>query len=275
VNSDSATAAGVGGVTVFGRGTTYGLHDMVSLPGNEHLMHSLSYGLDYKHFNEKVAVGPNQGYTTPISYAPFSLAYSATQTDASGRWDFGAGWEFALRDFLSRQTEFDDKRYKARNNFSILRFDLARTQQLPAGLSLWAKVDGQLATQALVSNEQYVAGGAGNMRGYLDATQAGDSAVHSSLELRAPNLAGKLGAGVSNRIADLSPYLFFDAAYLELRDPLPSQQSRFELASTGAGLKLRIKDTMSLSLDLAVPLHSNVNTHAHDLHVHSSAQIEF
>jgi hemolysin activation/secretion protein len=275
VNSDSTTAAGVGGITVFGRGSSYSLHDILSLPGEGSFTHSLNYGLDYKHFDEKVTIGPNAGFSTPVRYAPFSLAYSASVAQGEGRWDFGIGWVFAVRNFLSRQSDFDDKRYKARSNFSVLKFELGRLQPLPHDFSLWAKVDGQLAAQPLVSNEQYVAGGANNVRGYLDATQSGDSALRGSLELRAPDLSGALGPAVEKNVADFLPYAFIDAAALELRDPLPGQQSRFELLSTGVGLRLRLKEHFSLNLDLALPLRGTTYTHKNDLHLHSSAVLEF
>ncbi len=257
VRSDSNTAAGVGGITVFGRGSIYGLRHIVPLPGDAELAHSISYGIDYKNFKQAVAIGAaaaaegEQGFETPVHYAPLSIDYSASRSSTEGRWDYGIGSEFALRGFLSEQGEFEQARSKARSNFWLVKFNLARTQPLPGGLVAYGKVDGQWATQPLVSNEQYVAGGADSVRGYLDATQAADSALHVSLEMRSPNLAAEKGPLASSWLSDLTLIGFSDGAYLESYDPLPHQQVRFGLLSVGVGLRMKLKQLFSMKVDLA------------------------
>ncbi|MDA4541284.1 hypothetical protein NY997_09540, partial [Escherichia coli] len=85
------------------------------------------------------------------------------------------------------------------------------------------------ATDApLVSAEQFAAGGMYTVRGYLSAEAIGDYGGLANLEWRTP--AWSLWSGT-----DLRLYSFADAAYLRLRQPLPEQRDKYNLASVGLG----------------------------------------
>lgn len=269
--SNSSTVAGVGSTTIFGRGSIYGLRSIWLLDGTTTLNHSVTLSADYKDFQESVSVGANAGFKTPIHYLPFGASYAATLTDSDGYWQTGGGLTFALRGVASHQPQFDDKRYKAQNNFSILKLNLARTQNLPLGFTLFGSLEGQWSDQALISNEQFVAGGVDSVRGYLDATAVGDKAWRTSFELRTDNLAPE-GAGW---LGALTAHTFFDGAWLRLKDSLPGQRNRDTLTSVGFGLRLQARQYVSLSLDVGVPLHDAGRTRAGHARVHASGSIAF
>lgn len=269
--SNSNTVAGVGGTTIFGRGSIYGVRSIWLLEGTDKLNHSITLAADYKDYQESVSVGSNAGFNTPIHYLPFGASYAATVSDPDGYWQSGGGLTFALRGLASRQAQFDDKRYKAQNNFAVLKLNLARTQNLPRGFTLFGSVEGQFSDQALISNEQFVAGGVDSVRGYLDATAVGDNAWRTSLELRTDNLVPE-GAGW---LGSLTAHTFFDGAWLRLKDALPAQRNRDTLTSLGFGLKLQARRFASLSLDVGWPLHDAGPTRAGKARVHASGVIEF
>lgn len=271
IRSNSSTFAGAGGTSVFGRGSIYGLRRVVILEGTETLSHTLNYGADYKSFRESVSVGANQGFETPVRYLPFNLGYAVSRTDKAGSWQGGAGVIFALRGLASSEPQFADKRYTAQSNFSILKADVARTQQLPFGLTLHGKLEGQISEQALISNEQFVAGGVDSVRGYLEATAVGDKAVRGTLELRSPNFA-KEGWGW---VSGLRAHAFAEGAGLWLNSPLPGQQARFGLLGTGVGMRLQGKEGGSLSLDVAWPLRDVGSSRKGEPRLHASGAIEF
>lgn len=271
IRSNSNTVAGVGGTSVFGRGSIYGLRRIAFLDGSDTFSHSLNFGADYKTFKESVSVGANQGFETPVHYLPFNLGYALTRSDKHGSWQAGAGVVFALRGLASSEPQFADKRFTAQSNFSIVKADVARTQSLPFGLTLYGKLEGQLSEQALISNEQFVAGGVDSVRGYLEATAVGDKAVRGTVELRSPNLA-KEGWGW---VGGLRLHAFADGAGLWLNSPLPGQKSRFGLLSTGVGVRLQAKAGGSLSLDLARALHDAGTTRNGDFRLHASGALEF
>ena len=271
IRSNSNTVAGIGDTSVFGRGSIYGLHRVVVLGSDESLSQTLTFGADYKNFTESVSVGANQGFNTPIHYLPLSLGYAATLTDKQGIWQAGAGLELAVRGLASSEAQFADKRFMAQSNFSILKFDVARTQSLPLGLSLFGKLEGQLSDQALISNEQFVAGGVDSVRGYLEATAVGDKALRGTLELRGPNLA-RDSWGL---IGGLRAHAFVEGAGLWLNSPLPAQQARFGLLGTGVGLRLQARQTASFAIDVGWPLRDALQTQRGTVRVQASGLLDF
>jgi len=271
IRSNSNTVAGVGDTAVFGRGSIYGLRRVLVLPGSETLMHTLSLGADYKDFQESISVGANEGFSTPIHYLPLSANYAATVTDKQGAWQAGGGLVVALRGLASREAQFADKRYLAQSNFAILKFDLARTQNLPHGLALFGQLEGQLSDQPLISNEQFVAGGVDSVRGYLEATAVGDKALRGSLELRSGNLAGERWPWIGG----LRVHAFAEGAGLWLNSPLPGQQARFGLLGAGVGLRLQAREHASIALDVGWPLRDVGPTRKGHARVHASGVLEF
>lgn len=271
IKSDSETVAGVGGITVFGRGEIYGLRRVLSPAPTETFYQSTTLGVDYKSFKESVTVGGNQGFDTPVRYLPFSLLYSATHTDKQGAWQGGGGIVFALRGFGSHEKEFADKRYFGQGNFSVLKFDLARTQNLPRSMNFHAKLEGQLSSQPLISNEQFVAGGADSVRGYLEATAVGDYALRGSLELRSGHLGPERWAWLGN----LRAHAFMEGAGLWLKSPLPGQDYRAGLLGAGFGLRAQAFQSFSLSLDLGWPLRDAGLTTQGSPRLHASGLFEF
>ncbi len=271
ISSNSNTVAGVGDTSVFGRGSIFGLRRLLVLQGTDTWNHNITLGVDYKDFKESVSVGANEGFDTPIHYLPFSAVYSNTITDKQGFWQAGGGITFAVRGFGSKETQFQDKRFMAQSNFSILKGNLSRTHKLAGGLTLHGAVEGQFSGQALISNEQFVAGGVDSVRGYLDATAVGDKALRGSIELRSGNLAPQRFAWLGG----LTAHAFIDGAALYLNDPLPQQTHRFGLLSTGFGLRVQALQYARLALDLAWALRDAGTVGKGDFRVHASGVVEF
>jgi hemolysin activation/secretion protein len=249
VDSRSDVAA-VGTLGVIGRGQISGVRAIFPLATRSGYYHNLSLGVDYKDFDESVGLQGADSFNTPINYAAAFAQYGGTVQDKRGLTQFNLALNFGLRGlFGTTEQEFANKRFKAHANYGYLRADLQRTHTLPAQWSLVGRLDAQAANQALISNEQFVAGGYDSVRGYLEAEQLGDSGLRGSLELRTPGLDTGLQA-----IQQLNLIGFAEGAGLRVRDPLPSQTSHFTLASFGIGARLRAWQRLSAALDLAWPL---------------------
>jgi hemolysin activation/secretion protein len=248
--SRSAVGATAGGTNVLGDGTVIGTRFTVPLRSTENLSDALSFGVDYKNFKQLLVLPGLPGLPTPINYWPWYAGYTARLADKSGVTELGASVGFTLRDIGTDSLEFENARFKAQSNYILLRYSLARTQELPASLSLHARVDGQLASGPLVSYEQYAAGGIDNVRGYLAASALGDDAVHLTAELRSPSFAD----GVSPLLSDLRFLVFAEGARLRVIDPLPQQVDRYTLASVGVGLRVRVRREFSMQLDYGYAL---------------------
>jgi hemolysin activation/secretion protein len=249
-NSNVATAADS---AVLGKGTTLGLRYIRPLPGRGSYFHSLTAGFDYKDFKETTNLIGADTTSKPLRYVPFLLQYTGGLQDAGGQWQFNIGTAWSLRNFSDRDVlcddglihdQFDCKRSGARSNFTVLRGDAQRTQVLGAGWDLTARLDFQVASQPLVSNEQFSAGGVESVRGYLDAERQGDDGVRARFELRTPGV-------LPDTRLDARLVGFFDWAGLRVQEPLPAQEARFGLGSYGIGLRLRDASGLRLFLDLA------------------------
>ena len=259
----------LGGSSVGGKGYVIGGRMNFTLPGGPPFsdkpayFHSLSLGVDFKHFDEDVTFA-GETQETPIEYFPFSMNYGGTWVAKTHSTDVNATMTYGIRGLGSDPYEFDAKRFLADGSFFHVRGDLAHTHDLPGGMEIFAKVQGQIASQPLINSEQASGGGLGNARGYLESTVLGDNAVFGSLELRSPTLINRPKSGPASAKPDPDApveskdewrfYLFADAGHLTLNEPLPEQNDQFYLVSIGAGSRISFKDHFHASVDAGLPL---------------------
>ncbi len=244
----------LGDVAVAGRGQTLGLRAIFNLPSDREFTQSVSVGLDYKHFDQRVNLGTNSTgqpivVVTPITYYPISAAYTATWPRDHSTTEANAGVTFHIRGVGSSSAQFNDNRSSADSSFIYFRGDLSHTRDLPGGLQLFGKLQGQIADQPLLSAEQATGGGLGTVRGYLEGEQVGDDALFGSLELRSPSLIGLLGRPKG----DWRIYVFTDAGWLTVIDPLPEQKNHFDFLSYGFGSRIRLADRFDGSVNAGFP----------------------
>ncbi len=239
----------LGGLAVAGRGEVAGFRAIRNLPPSENFLHSLSLGADYKHFGEDLRFGTGT-LSSPITYYPFSLQYSASHKKDNGRTDINAGVTWSFRGLGSSSQEFDFKRSRADGSFIHTRADVSHTRDLSNGYQWFAKIQGQAAGQPLVNSEQFAGGGLGTVRGYLESETLGDNALFGTFEFRGPNLLGtdpKPGD-------DFRVYTFLEGGAATIEKPLPGQKSSETLASIGVGSRGRFLEHFNGSLDIAYPL---------------------
>ena len=254
-NSNVST---LGGAAVAGNGEILGGRALITLPSGSNFFHSLSAGLDYKHFKQDLMVG-GELTGSPITYYPFSVFYSAAWVGKGYTTELNGGLTFAFANLGSDSVEFDNRRYTAAGSFVYFRGDLSHTRDLPLGFQIYAQIQGQASGQSLVDSEQFSGGGLDTVRGYLESEVLGDSAAIGSFEFRSPSLLGWAGEGNEWRL-----YVFAEGGVLTLNNPLPEQQSQFDLASIGAGSRVRIFNHFNGSLDAGLPLISQSPTSAGD-----------
>ncbi|GAO34726.1 hypothetical protein SCT_0106 [Sulfuricella sp. T08] len=269
VRSNSDTVA-VGDVGVIGNGRILGarfIHPLRGMPG---FYHSATAGWDYKAFKETVNLLGSDSLNTPITYQPFTLAYDATWQNEQRMFQLSTAFNFSVRGLGNQEKEFSDKRYNANPNYSYLRLDLKHTEKMASGWSLFGRLLTQLTSAPLISNEQFGAGGADSVRGYLETEVLGDRGALGSLELRTPSF----WQGESGMPGQAYMVGFIEGAHLEVLEPLASQQARFTLSSSGLGMRWKAKG-YTLNLDLAKPFKDTNNTKAEDVRVHARMLYEF
>ena len=273
VKSNSSVAA-IGGINILGKSTILGARLIKPLPGLDNFYHSISLGLDYKDIKQTVEFG--QTYNTPVTYMPLSAVYSGTWQDPSGITQLGTGVTFGFRGLVADDAEFKAKRWNtvtntyAKPDFFVVKADLSRTQALPYGLQGYAKVDGQFSGDLLVPNEQYLAGGTDTVRGYLESQAAGDKAVHSTLELRSPQLFKNIAW-----MQDFKVVGFYDIAQLTVIDPSAGQTGKIVLSGAGIGMRMKAWNRINFNLDVATPLKDYGVTKQGDIASHMRIWYEF
>jgi hemolysin activation/secretion protein len=166
---------------------------------------------------------------------------------------------------------FNLNRYGADGSFIYFRGDLSHTQDLPWGLQIFGKVQGQLANQPLVSSEEFSGGGVETLRGYLESEAVGDNGTFGSLELRSPSVLGWTG----DKDSECRFYVFGDAGHLSILEPLPDQTARYTMSSVGIGSRLLLRGHLSGSCDAAYPLDQGTYTQIHDMRVTFRVALDF
>ncbi|MBL8384259.1 MAG: ShlB/FhaC/HecB family hemolysin secretion/activation protein [Burkholderiales bacterium] len=277
VKSDSNITS-LGTASILGRGEIVGARLILPLPARGAYSHSLTLGVDAKDFRENILFGADST-ATPIRYLPFSVAYG-------GR--FGAGG--ALTQFTltanahfrrlgdedvecsgQRVSAFACKRFGADANYFYLRAEASRLQPLPGGIALFARLAGQHASQPLISNEQFGAGGADSVRGYTEFERVGDRGVSGTLELRSASLVDARAATVQEAVLSA----FVDGAALGVQRPTAGQAFKFHLASAGFGLRVKAWQGVQAALDIAWPLRDGARSSTRSPRAHVRLAYEF
>ncbi|MGD8218287.1 ShlB/FhaC/HecB family hemolysin secretion/activation protein [Pseudomonas thivervalensis] len=270
--SDSNVAT-VGGSNVLGKGHSYGVSAIYSLPSTGAWANSFSVGVDFKDFEEELNLGSDSD-KAPLKYAPFTFAYNGFRYTEHSQLGLGLSLVAGTRSLLgygSSDEEFDYKRYRASPSFAVLKGDGNYTFTFANDWQTASKAAFQLASGPLVSNEQFSAGGATSVRGYLAAERTGDDGYLLSQELRTPSLAKLLGSYVQ----EWRFYAFAEGAQLYLRDELPDQEADYSLASVGLGTRASLSKWLSGSLDWGYPLLEGPNTEKQESRLHFNLQATF
>jgi len=249
----------LGGIGVAGKGNILGGRAIISLPQLKDFYHSISLGLDYKHFDQDL-VTAGKDSVTPVTYYPFSAAYSGTWIGKGYETDLNASVNLDIRGLGSNEAEFEKNRHGADGSFIYFRGDLSHTRDLPEGFQLFVKAQGQASENPLVNSEQFSGGGLGTVRGYLESEELGDNGIFGSMEMRSPSLGDLMGKSVD----EWRFYLFGEGGLLTIDDALPEQQEQFRLASVGVGSRIKFQDHYNGSLDFGLPLDNGANTTAYE-----------
>ncbi|MEX1826958.1 ShlB/FhaC/HecB family hemolysin secretion/activation protein [Luteibacter sp. CQ10] len=280
--TSNSNANAVGGTTVLGKGNAFGFSFLRNLPAHGEYSQSLSLGLTRKHFDQNISLG-GQTSKAPITYIPLSVTYTGQSIGETSASTVSVAAVAGFRAGGSTSAEFDNQRYKARQNFFYVKFDGGHTHTFDGGFSLAGRLGLQLSTSSLVSSEQYAAGGDSTVRGYLEAEETADHGVIGSVEFRSPSIASRIGGWVN----DWRFHAFVDAAHLALMNALPqlidpknpdagsTRVTRYDLSSVGLGTRFQIFNIATGAFEVAYPFNDGQATKAHDTRIHFSLKADF
>lgn len=267
--SDSDITTGEG-LQVVGKGRIFGVLNVMPLTPTGRYGHNLTAGLAYKDFEEQ---DPTQ--LRPMKYLPLSFRYNGSLPDAGGATRFSGGINMVFRglatDRVLREDAFTPKD-SVKGNYLYGTLGVERRQKLPRGFSLFAKLDGQLSSQALISNERFYAGGVDSVRGYKETEISGDDGLHGVVEAKAPHLGRKI-----EKLGPVfaEPYAFFDFAWTRLKNPGPGEEKTTAVQGAGIGAKLGIGKHWQGKLDWAMALAGTADTESGSSRFHFLFKYEF
>jgi hemolysin activation/secretion protein len=269
VNSESNVAS-VGSTNVIGNGKIVGVRAIFPFEATRNYNHSVSLGVDYKKFDESVLLGADT-IDTPISYLPWTARYDGTFSGEDYQFRFNVTGTWHFRDVGADDAEFTNKRIFAKSSFAHLRVNASYTHFFESGYRLMGNIKTQVASDPLISNEQFGAGGADSVRGYYESQVLGDHGIVGSLEVQTPHLA----KAASSWLQELRALAFVDAAQLRVEDALAGQEDRFNLASAGIGMRLRAWKHFVSALDLAWPFRDQGDVRGGEKRLHFRLAYEF
>ncbi len=269
----NSNIAALGGTNVLGNGWQVGAQAIYRLDAARDY-HAFRVGLDYKDFQQDIRVEDGSVSEAPIQYIPLVLGYDFSQARDGYSLDLAISATLGLR-VIKHVMEvkcpdgvqppcFDDqftnRELDAIENFAHINLDTSTTVKFGGDWHAFARISGQYADSHLVSNEQFAMGGLTSARGYYQSEVVGDRGVGSTLELRAPSLATRIGTWVD----DLQFYAFGDAGVVSIINPLPDTESVFRVASVGGGVRLKVFGHLSGEALVGLPLISTSETDKYD-----------
>lgn len=259
----------IGGINVLGDATIFGVSANRALPSLDNYFHSIYFGLEYKNFEQKLTFGDDNEDDSPITYIPITASYVGTLQSKKAITQLILGSTLNLRGLGTDDEEFEARRSGANPNFFVSTLELNHTHVLPKSFEAYIQLNGQYSESKLISNEQYFAGGLNTVRGYLQAEELGDRALHSTVELRSPSLFKKI-----NWIDDMKVHAFYDIAKVFTIDPLDEEDSAL-ISGVGFGAYLKALKHFNASLEVAWPLKDTEFTEANDYRTHMRLWYEF
>ena len=254
----SAAPLGVGPFGFTGKGDIAGFRAHRFLPRVGEYDHRVTFGWDWRHFNNNCAFQGNTGsaacdrIAADVTITPVSLGYVG-QKDGPIFW-WGINTNISGNFGGSSQAIFNTARLDADKHYAVWRFFGFTNVNLPAGFGISTRVLAQYSPHALVPGEQFGIGGGGSamggfisVRGYREREIVGDYGASFNIEGLGPDFA-KI---VNSESLSLRPLGFFDFGWAgnNHQAPCDAQGSSCEIAGVGGGIRFAIGKKFSGRLD--------------------------
>ena len=253
---DSGTVQGL--FNVSGSGSIAIVRWNTILPRWESLEQKLSFGLDYRAFQNEVQFQGSASIVPDITIRPASLNYAALWRAAGSELSFYGNYSRNIPGGKNGTEEEwragSGSRQDVVDDYQILRYGFNYLYQFRSEWQARLGFNGQYTGDALVSGEQYGIGGPDSVRGYLLRELAKDKGYSAQLELQTPVYMPSIGLPDSLQLRGLG---FCDYGSVRNNETQPSD--REALASAGLGLRLSYGKLMSLRVDVARILKETVN----------------
>jgi hemolysin activation/secretion protein len=277
-----------GEISITGDATILGARYILSALSDQNTNYQISFGIDYKRLGESDASFPGPLGSALVSdqlnYSPLSISYTGQRLGGDGITKFSASLRGyiagmvpggAKEDFAGDPSDplnHPPNRAGSTGTFAVLQAGIERRISLPQGFGLSMGLDGQWATEPLVSAEEYFAGGVDTVRGYVENEVLGDDATRARVEVTTPPLTKFFPSKIKENLWLMA---FYDVAYLWVKDAPSGQKDYFQLGGTGFGLRYRLTNYTETRLDQAWALRDGIITQKGDSFTHLILRMNF
>lgn len=269
-NVDAGTVtAGIFDIAVSGKGSVYGARYNQNLPQAGDFESKLVYGVDYKAYKSSLQL-QGQELGNDVMVHPLSIGYQGNWTRANTALGFAATLLHNIAGgSKGGQQDFDTARVGASASYSMLRLSANLTQALPAEWQARAIFNGQYTRDALISGEQFGAGGAASVRGFEEREVSNDSGLVGNLEVYTPPLC-------TNTNWQCRILAFYDRARATRNNALPGEFRSISISSAGVGVSVQFQKNIDLQVDYGHVLHAEATaTQTGDNRVHVRLGLTF
>lgn len=248
VNAGSLSL-GASSISVQGAGTSYAVRWSYLMDRLAGFDQRITFSQELKQFVSQVQLNGSGSSLVPnLESRPTGVTYSLTEAlDTRTR---SAQWAY-FKNYVTggdnSTAQYSQANSAARADFDLFRMNLAWSDQWSGNWRFTAQVDGQYSGNALISGEQFGAGGMYSVRGFEERVLSGDSGLRESLELQGPNLAKEWGS-VFERFM---PVVFAEAAQVRLHNASAGSPSEPHLMSYGVGARFAFAPRQQFRVDLA------------------------
>ena len=277
----NSNVSSLGGSSVLGKGYQVGLRAIYALP-SKNSSQTISFGPDFKDFQQKILVGDATASSAPVRYIPIEAQYARSGATEHSTYSLSLGTTIGVRAIkqivcvdvsgvCSPESAFRNREQYSNENFVRGNFSFDYSYAFNNDVIAAFRLTGQLADSHLITNEQFSAGGLQSVRGYYAAEAVGDNGISPSLELRSPSFASHFGKWLT----EARLYGFADAAFIKVLNPLPDTKSSFAPIGVGGGLKFRLFNKISGEVLGAVPLSDGTSSKSGEPRVNFELKGEF
>ncbi len=223
---------------------------------------------------ESFVSSPQPVRKTELVYVPVSLGIDFFDIDRHGGTAASFGFSYNL---FGESEDFQSASHSTNAHAGFGRFtlNLSREQKLKHGWSLLFRASGQMATGALISNEQFALGGLNSVRGYYDGDDYGDAGWFGSAEIRSPYVTGRVPIWSGTVPVWLRATAFADVGQRFLLDTTAPLDRERTLWGAGLGLSANINNRLDARLVVAWPFADSPNTKASEPRAYFSVGGQF
>jgi len=193
-----------------------------------------------------------------IDYLPFSLRWDANEHDASGFTTFGLGYSLNVWYSGSKanlQNVAGSR--ESQGHWMTCTINAMREQSFFTNWPMELRLDAQLATEPLISNEQFGNGGVNGVRAYREGELFGDSGWRFMAEQKTPPKV--IGLVYGSAPLTVRGSVFMDYGQNYFIDP-GARKSPQELLGTGFGAAATIGPNFEIRFLFGWPLTSTPTT---------------